>query len=222
MSTLTHELGHTMHSSPVEYPPAVSSIAIPTFVAEVASTFNEALLIDYLLENDPRRPGDRLSLLGNYLEGIKQTVFRQTQFAEFELRMHEMAEKGEALTGDVLARLYEEITRKYYGHDQKICVVDDEVKAEWSFVPHFYYNFYVYQYATAFTASSALSAEQILARDPAARKRYLEFLSAGGRLSHQLLKNAGVDMTTDEPLDLTMRQMSKVMDEMERLLEARG
>ncbi len=217
MSTLTHELGHTMHShlSNTTQPYALSHY--PIFVAEVASTFNEALLIDYLLKTIPDDQV-RLSLLGNYLEGIKQTVFRQTQFAEFELRMHELAEKGDALTGDVLARLYEEITRKYYGHDQKVCIVDDEVKAEWSFVPHFYYNFYVYQYATAFTASSALS-EQILAQDPAALKRYLEFLSSGGSVYPiQLLKNAGVDRTTPQPLELTMKKMNRVMDDMDKIL----
>jgi oligoendopeptidase F len=148
-------------------------------------------------------------------------VFRQTQFAEFELRMHEMAEKGEPITGDALARLYLDITRKYYGHDQGICIVDDYVAHEWSFIPHFYRDFYVYQYATSFTASSAL-AEKVKAGGPAgaeATKRYLAFLASGGsKYPIDLLKDAGVDMTTDEPLQLTMREMSRVMDEMEKLM----
>jgi oligoendopeptidase F len=189
----------------------------PIFVAEVASTFNEALLIDYMLKTI-KDDATRLTLLGNYLEGIKGTVFRQTQFAEFELRTHEMAEKGEPLTGDSLSKLYADITKKYYGHDKGICIVDDYIANEWAFVPHFYRNFYVYQYATSFTASAALS-EKVLAGDPAATKRYLAFLSAGGsKYPIDLLRDAGVDMTTDEPLTLTMQKMNRVMDEMEKIL----
>jgi oligoendopeptidase F len=189
----------------------------PIFVAEVASTFNESLLIDYML-GQIKDDDTRLSLLGNYLENIKGTVFRQTQFAEFELRMHEMAQKGEPITGDALAKLYLEITRKYYGHDQKICVVDDYIAHEWSYIPHFYRDFYVFQYATSFTASSAL-AEKVKAGDPEAKKRYLAFLSAGGsRYPVDLLKDAGVDMTSDEPLDLTIKKMNQIMDEMEKIL----
>jgi oligoendopeptidase F len=145
-------------------------------------------------------------------------VFRQTQFAEFELRMHEMAAKGLPITGAALAKLYLDITRKYYGHDQGVCVVDDYVANEWSYIPHFYRYFYVFQYATSFTASSAL-AEKVKAGDAAATRRYLEFLSAGGsKYPIDLLKDAGVDMTTDEPLDLTMKTMTRVMDEIEKLL----
>ena len=118
----------------------------------MASTFNEALLIDYMLKRIKDTP-TRLSLLGNYLEGIKATVFRQTQFAEFELKMHEMGERGEPITGDALAKLYLDITRKYYGHDQTVAIVDDYIAHEWSFIPHFYRDFYVFQYATSFTAA---------------------------------------------------------------------
>ena len=220
MSALAHELGHTMHSyySNKAQPYALASH--PTFVAEVASTFNEVLLIDYLLEQI-QDPAARLSLLGSYLENIKATVFRQTQFAEFELRMHEMADKGEPITGDALAKLYLDITRRYYGHDQGVCIVDDYVAHEWSFIPHFYRDFYVYQYATSFTASSAL-AEKVKAGGPAgaeATKRYLAFLASGGsKYPIDLLKDAGVDMTTDEPLQLMMREMNRVMDEMDKLM----
>ena len=221
MSTLIHELGHTMQSYLSNKKQPYPTAGYPTFVAEVASTFNEALLIEYMLKNI-KDDDVRLSLLGNYLEGIKSTVFRQTQFAEFELRIHELVEKGETLTGDKLNELYLEITRKYYGHDKGTCIVDDNIKSEWAYIPHFYYNFYVYQYATSFTASAALS-EQVLSGDKAAKSRYLEFLSAGGSdYPIDLLKKAGVDMTTSQPLELTMKKMNRVMDEMEEILKKMG
>ena len=217
VSTVAHELGHTMQSYFSNKTQPYPTANYPTFVAEVASTFNEALLIDYMLKQIKDTP-TRLSLLGNYLEGIKATVFRQTQFAEFELRMHEMAQKGEPITGDALAKLYLDITRRYYGHDQKVTIVDDYIGHEWSFIPHFYRDFYVFQYATSFTAAEALSAK-VLSGDQAATKRYLTFLAAGGsKYPIDLLKDAGVDMTTDEPLDLTIRRMNQVMDETEKLL----
>jgi oligoendopeptidase F len=218
MSTLAHELGHTMHSyfSNKTQPYPLSQY--PIFVAEVASTFNEALLSDYMLKRT-KDDATRLSLLGNYLESIKGTVFRQTQFAEFELRMHEMVEKGQPLTGDELSKLYSEIVKKYYGHDQGVCIVDDYVANEWAFIPHFYSDYYVFQYATSFTASSALS-EKVLAGEPRSTQRYLKFISSGqSKYPIELLKDAGVDMTTDEPLDLTVKKMNRVMDEMEKLLD---
>jgi oligoendopeptidase F len=217
VSTLAHELGHAMHSYLSNKTQPFPLAGYPTFVAEVASTFNEALLNDHMLKTITD-DAVKLSLLGNYLEGIKGTVFRQTQFAEFELRTHEMAEKGEPLTGDALSKLYADITKKYYGHEKGICIVDDYVQHEWAFIPHFYRNFYVFQYATSFTASAALS-EKVLAGDPAATKKYLAFLSSGGsKYPIELLKEAGVDMTTDEPLELTVKKMNRVMDEMEKIL----
>jgi oligoendopeptidase F len=217
VSTVAHELGHTMQSYFSNKTQPYPLAGYPIFVAEVASTFNEALLIDHMLKQI-KDDSTRLAILGNYLENIKSTVFRQTQFAEFELRMHEMAQKGQPLTGDALAKLYADITKKYYGHDQGVCIVDDYVANEWSFIPHFYRDFYVFQYATSFTASSALS-EKVLSGDAAATKRYLTFLSAGGsKYPIDLLKDAGVDMTTDEPLDLTITKMNRVMDDMEKLL----
>jgi oligoendopeptidase F len=218
MSTVAHEFGHSMQSYLSNKNQPFATSQYPIFVAEVASTFNEALLIDYMLKQI-KDDNARLSLLGSYLENIKGTVFRQTQFAEFELRIHEMAEKGEPLTGDVLNKVYDEIVKKYYGHDKNVCIVDDEIKAEWMYIPHFYYNFYVYQYATAYTASSALS-ERTLAGDTAATNKYIEFLSSGGSdYPIPLLKKAGVDMTTSEPFDLTMKKMNRVMDEMEKILD---
>lgn len=217
MSTLAHELGHTMHSyySNKTQPYALSRYQ--TFVAEVASTFNEALLLNYMLEQIDDEP-TRMSLLGNYLESIKSTVFRQTQLAEFELRMHEVGLKGQPITGDVLSKLYLEITKKYYGHDEGIVVVDDYVASEWSYIPHFYHEFYVFQYATSLTAAEALAA-RVIASDQSAKDRYLRFLGSGGsKYPIELLEEAGVDMTTGEPLNLTMQKMNRVMDEIEGLL----
>lgn len=217
VSTVAHELGHTMQSYYSNKTQPFPLASYPIFVAEVASTFNEALLIDHMLKSITNDDA-KLSLLGNYLEGIKGTVFRQTQFAEFELRTHELAEKGQPLTGDVLSKLYGDITKRYYGHDKGVCIVDDYIQHEWAFIPHFYRNFYVFQYATSFTAAASLS-EKVMAGDPAATKRYLSFLSAGGsKYPIDLLKEAGVDMTTDEPLELTMKKMNRVMDEMEAIL----
>src|SRR5439155_1421075 len=220
VSTLAHELGHTMQSYFSNKTQPYPLANYPIFVAEVASTFNESLLIDYMLANI-KDDETRLSLLGNYLENIKATVFRQTQFAEFELRMHEMAQKGQPITGDALSKLYLEITKKYYGHDQGVSIVDDYIANEWSYIPHFYRDFYVYQYATSFTASMALS-EKVISGDPAATKRYLAFLSAGGsKYPIDLLKDAGVDMTTSEPLDLTIKPMNRVMDEIDAIVARR-
>ena len=191
VSTLAHELGHTMQSYYSNKTQPYPLADYPIFVAEVASTFNESLLIDHMLKSI-KDDDTRLSLLGNYLENIKGTVFRQTQFAEFELRMHEMAQKGQPITGDALSKLYMDITKRYYGHDQKICIVDDYIAQEWAYIPHFYRDFYVFQYATSFTASTALF-EKVKAGDPEAKKRYLAFISAGGsKYPIELLKEAGV------------------------------
>jgi oligoendopeptidase F len=220
VSTLAHELGHTMQSYLSNRTQPVPTADYPIFVAEVASTFNEALLVHHMLQTISD-DAVKLSLLGRYLESIQFTVFRQTQFAEFELRMHEMAAKGTPITGDALASLYIDITRRYYGHDSGVTVVDDEIRHEWSYIPHFYREFYVFQYATAFTASEALAA-RVTSGDRQATRTYLEFLSAGGsKYPIELLKDAGVDMTTDGPLELTMRGMGRVIDEMEQILDRR-
>ena len=221
VSTLAHELGHTMQSYFSNKTQPFATADYPIFVAEVASTFNESLLNDHLLKSITD-DDTKLAMLGSYLENAKGTVFRQTQFAEFELRMHEMAAKGQPITGKAMADLYLDITRKYYGHDQKVCIVDDYIANEWSYIPHFYRDFYVFQYATSFTASEAL-AQKVKAGDPQAVKKYLTFLSAGGsKYAIDLLKDAGVDMTTDEPLQLTLKQMNSVMDQMEAILAKKG
>ena len=220
VSTLAHELGHTMQSYFSNKTQPYPLAGYPIFVAEVASTFNESLLIDSVLKKI-KDDDTRLALLGNYLENIKGTMFRQTQFAEFELRMHEIAAKGQPITGDALAKLYLDITKKYYGDVEGVCRVDDYIAHEWSFVPHFYRDFYVFQYATSFMASEALAAK-VKAGDQSAKDRYMRFLSAGGsKYPIDLLRDAGVDMTTDEPLDLTIKTMNRVMDEMETILARR-
>jgi oligoendopeptidase F len=197
------------------YPTAHYSI----FVAEVASTFNEALLMEYMLKSVADKRA-RLSLLVNFLDGVRATLFRQTQFAEFELRVHEQVERGETLTGDTLSALYAAITRSYYGHDQGVCIVDEEIEAEWAAIPHFYYNFYVYQYATSLTASAAL-AEMVLSGDRDATRRYLALLSAGGSdYPIALLRAAGIDMTGPEPFAMMMKRVNRVMDEAERIAES--
>jgi oligoendopeptidase F len=221
VSTLAHELGHAMHSyySNKEQPYPTSDYSI--FVAEVASTFYEALLIDKMLK-EIKDDDVRLSLLMNYLDSIKGTVFRQTQFAEFELLIHEKAENGEPLTGDVLSELYGDILKKYYGHDEGVCHIDELYAVEWAYVPHFYYNFYVYQYSTSFTASTAL-AENVLSKKKGAVKKYIEFLSAGGsKYPIDLLREAGVDMTTADPFDKTMAVMNRTMDEIEAILKKKA
>jgi oligoendopeptidase F len=216
VSTLTHELGHTMHSyfANERQPYALSHYSI--FVAEVASTFNEALLLDHMLKVETRDEV-RLSMLCNYLDNARATVFRQVQFAEFELKIHETAEQGTALTGDLLNSMYAAIAREYYGHDRGVCVVDDEIQTEWAYIPHFFYNFYVYQYATSFTASAAIS-EQVLAGKEGAVARYIDLLSSGGSdYPIEQLRKVGVDMTTPQPFDSVMLRMNRVMDEIETI-----
>jgi oligoendopeptidase F len=221
VSTIAHELGHTMQSYYSNKYQPYPTADYPIFVAEVASTFNESLLIHKMLE-EIKDDDTRLSLLMNYLDGIKGTVFRQTQFAEFELRIHEKAEQGEPLTGDVLNEMYGEILKKYYGNDKGVCHIDDLYDVEWAYVPHFYYDFYVYQYATSFTASTAL-VEKVLGKEPGAVEKYIEFLSAGGSdYPIELLKKAGVDMTSAEPFNKTMTAMNRTMDEIEEILKKKG
>jgi oligoendopeptidase F len=220
VSTLAHEMGHTMHSYYSSKNQPYPTAGYATFAAEVASTFNEALLMHKMLA-DIKDDDVRLSLLMNYLDNIKATVFRQTQFAEFELRMHEMAERREPVTGDTLTKLYGDIIKTYYGQDKGICQIDDLYAVEWAYVPHFYYNFYVYQYATSFTAATAL-AEDVFAGAPGAVQRYLDFISSGGSdYPIPILKKAGADLTTPVPFKKTMAAMNRTMDEIESILAKR-
>ncbi len=217
MSTLAHELGHTMHTYFANKNQPYITSDYPIFLAEVASTVNEALLIDYVLKQI-KDPEKRLSILGNYLENYRTTLFRQTQFAEFELKIHEAGEKGEALTGDKFSEIYLDILRRYYGHDQRVTVIDSLYGIEWAYIPHFYYNFYVFQYSTSFMAAQALSEKLLNGKDDIVQK-YLAFLSSGGSdYAIPTLKKVGIDMTSDEPFNLALNKMNKIMDEMEKIL----
>ncbi len=218
VSTLAHEWGHAMHSYLASknqpYPTARYSI----FTAEIASTFNEALLLDHMLtqaENDQ----DRLYYLGSALETLRGTYFRQTMFAEFELAIHDLAETGAALTGPRFTEIYSDLLRRYHGHEEGVMHIDDLYTVEWAYIPHFYYNFYVYQYATSLAASSLL-AEAVLQGRPGAVENYLNLLKAGGEdYPHELLKKAGVDMTSPEPYRALFTRMNNIMDQIEGILD---
>jgi oligoendopeptidase F len=221
LSTLAHESGHSMHTWLAYKAQPFPTSDSPIFVAEVASTLNEALLLDFMV-GKARDDATRLALLGNRLDGLRTTLFRQAQFAEFELKVHEAAEKGEPITGETLTALYLKVVRDFYGHAQGVCQVDDLIGMEWAFIPHFYYDFYVYQYATSLVASSSI-ASRILAEGrqgkTAARDAYLAMLSAGGsKFPMDLLKSAGVDMTSPAPFDAAMKEMNATMDQMEQIL----
>ncbi|MCR4933119.1 MAG: oligoendopeptidase F [Lachnospiraceae bacterium] len=214
MFTTAHEMGHSMHSwySNQAQPFVYSEYKI--FVAEVASTCNEILLLEYLLKNCTDKK-EKAYLLNHYLDSFKGTVYRQTQFAEFEMRTNEMQEKGEALNKENLCALYKEINEKYYGKDM---VSDEEISYEWARIPHFYYNFYVYQYATSFCAAVAI-AERILKEGEPAVKEYKKFLSSGCTDAPvELLKIAGVDLTTGAPIDAALSKMGEIIDELEALV----
>ena len=216
VSTLAHELGHAMHSFfSNKYQSYVNS-HYPVFLAEVASTVNEALLMNHMLAHTDN-PDMRLSLLGEALEGFRGTLFRQTQFAEYELAIHKKVEAGESLTGEEFTDIYLNIFRKYFGHDQGIMVVDDLYGMEWAYIPHFYYNFYVYQYSTSFTAAQAI-AHRIIDREKDIIPRYIQFLSSGrSEYALSTLQKLDIDMTSDEPFLITIRKMDEIMDEIERI-----
>ena len=210
--TLIHELGHSLHSyySRNNQPYLYSSYKI--FVAEVASTLNELLLINYLLENSNSKE-ERIYLLNYYLEQFRTTVYRQTMFAEFEKITHEKVESGEPLTSDEFTSIYYNLNKKYYGDST---VVDEQIGLEWARIPHFYSNFYVYKYATGFSAASALS-QQILTEGQIAVDRYLEFLKSGGSEYPLVqLKNAGVDMEKKESVDKALELFSILVDKLEK------
>lgn len=184
------------------------------FVAEVASTLNEGLLTQYLLQNTEDRAA-RISLLNHSLEGLRGTLYRQTMFAEFEQKIHCHAEQGQPLTADTLTAVYRTLNEKYYGGE---AVIDELLGIEWARIPHFYYNFYVYQYATGISAASAL-VQQILHEGQPAVERYLQFLSSGSsNYSIELLKKAGVDMTSPEPVRQAFQLFESHLSQMEELL----
>lgn len=212
--TLAHEMGHNMHSyyTGLTQPYTYANYSI--FLAEVASTFNENLLLDHLIKIS-ETTDEKLFLLEKYLNNITTTVYRQVMFAEFEMLTHSKVENGDVLTPDKLCKLYKDIYQKYWGDKM---VVDEEESYTWARVPHFYYNFYVYQYATGFAASEALAAKVKLEGEPAVKK-YMDFLKAGSSdYPINILKNAGVDMNSPEPILAVTKKMSQIIDEIEKLI----
>lgn len=218
VSTIAHEMGHSMHTwfSNHNQPPQYAGYTL--FVAEVASTVNENLMIEQLLKQADD-PAERLVLLNQYLENFKGTVYRQTMFAEFEREAHAMAERGEALSPAALNQLYAGLVADYFGPG---LVMDDEVQYEWARIPHFYRPFYVYKYATGYSTAVALS-EKILGEGEPAVRRYLEFLSMGGS-AYPLdeLRHAGVDLTTPAPVEAALTKFERILDDAERTVRALG
>ncbi len=227
VSTLAHESGHSMHSYLASASQPYTTAGYSTFVAEVASTLNENLLLHHMLDQT-KDDATRLFLLSSYLDNMRTTLFRQVLFAEFELKIHEAVERGEPLTGEGLNKEYLALLRQYYGHDQGVVKVDEAYGAEWAYIPHFYRNFYVYQYATSMIGGMSL-AEGIIGKEAVKsgratknRDAYLTMLSSGSvKYPIDLLKDAGVDMTTSQPFNAAIREMNTIMDEIERIY-ARG
>lgn len=213
MFTLAHEMGHAVHSylSNKNQPPVYSEYVI--FVAEVASTCNEALLMQYLLKNTNDK-NKKAYLINYFLEQFRTTLYRQTMFAEFELKINEICASGESLTADSCCEIYGELNKLYFGDG---IVLDDEIKLEWARIPHFYYNYYVYQYATGYSAAIALS-QKILSEGEPAVSNYIKFLKGGCSTDPiSLLKTAGVDMSTTKPVSDALEMFSELISEMDNL-----
>jgi oligoendopeptidase F len=214
VSTLTHEMGHALHSYYSHSNQPYINASYTIFTAEVASTTNEILLLDYML-NKITDKQQRLYLINQYLEQVRTTVYRQTMFAEFEMLIYTAAENGETITAEMLDTLWKELNVKYYGPE---IIYDEELNIEWARIPHFYSQFYVYQYVTGYSAATAL-AEKLLTEGPEARERYLTFLKSGGSdYSLNLLKKAGVDMSSPKPIEITLQKFNARLAELEKLL----
>lgn len=217
VSTMAHELGHAMHSYFSDHTQPYATSNYTTFLAEIASTFNEHLLMHHLLKNE-KDDLFKLYILDNYLDGFRGTLYRQTLFAEFELAMHQRVEAGQTLTADWLDRKYLELTRQYYGHDKGVCQVDDYIEVEWDRISHFYLDYYVFQYSTGLIASMALS-DMVANGGKDEQTRYLEFLKAGGSdYPLAILKKAGVDMTRAEPYAAALKRFDQLVGEMEKIV----
>lgn len=212
--TLAHEMGHSMHSYYSNHNQPYIYAQYSIFVAEVASTVNESLLIDYLLQHSHDKQ-EKIYLLNHYLEQFRGTVYRQTMFAEFEKIIHAKAEQGEAITPELMNTVYRDLNKLYYGPE---VVLDEEINIEWARIPHFYSAFYVYKYATGFSAATAIK-EAIRREGEVAVEKYLGFLKSGGSdYPIILLQKAGVDLTTPEPVDSALKYFARLVDEFESLL----
>ena len=221
VSTFTHEWGHAIHTMLAQEHNPYETVGYATFTAEVASTTNEVLLQEHMLAQDISDQ-ERLFYLGTALEAVRGTFFRQVMFAEFELRIHEMVEAGEALSGETMTAVYEQLLRQYHGADAGVMTIDPAYAVEWAFIPHFYRNFYVFQYATSIAGGTRF-AERFLTGDDQARDDYLAVLSAGGsRYAYELLREYGIDLATDAPYDALIARMDRVMDEIEAILDRQG
>lgn len=213
--TLAHEMGHALHSYLTMKNQPVNTADYVIFVAEVASTCNEVLLMKYLLKNTTDKNA-KAYLINHFLDQFKGTIYRQTMFAEFELEMGKMSENGETLTADALCKKYYELNKLYFGPDM---VSDEEIALEWSRIPHFFYNYYVFQYATGFSAAVAI-ANRILEKGAPAVADYKRFLSSGSSTDPiSLLKIAGVDMSSPEPINEALKLFSSLIDELDALLK---
>jgi oligoendopeptidase F len=221
VSTMAHEWGHGMHSFLANHAQPYPTSDYSIFIAEIASTLNEALLLENMLKV-AQTDEERLYYLGNALEGLRGTFFRQAMFAEFELAIHEVVEKGGSLSGERLSQMYGEILRRYHGDTQGVLKIDDMVTVEWAYIPHFYRDFYVYQYATSIAASQAF-VERILHGQPGTVETYLNLLKAGASdHPYDLVKRAGVDLATPEPYRALVARMNRIMDQIEAILAKQG
>ena len=221
VSTVAHEWGHGMHSYLANRSQPAPLAEYSTFTAEIASTLNESLLVEHMVAT-AADDDERLYYLGSALEELRAAFYHQAMFAEFELRIHEEVEKGNALSGETFTRIYGELVRRYQGDAEGVVKVDDSVTVGWAMVPHFYRDFYVYQYATSIAAAQAF-AERILRGEPGAIDTYLGLLKAGGSAHpYELVKRAGVDLATPEPYRALVKHMDGIMDRMEEILARRG
>lgn len=216
LTTLIHELGHTMHSYLSDKTQPYATSQYETFLAEIASTFNENLLMRYILENE-KDDLFKIYILDQYLDNARATIFRQTLFAEFELAMHQQVEQGQSLTAEWLDSKYLELTKKYYGADKGVMTVPDYIQTEWSYIPHFYMNYYVFQYSTGLISAMALSEMVVNGGEPA-KTKYIQMLSSGGSdYPLNILKKAGVDMTKPDAYNAAFANFDRMVDQMETL-----
>ncbi len=216
LTTLAHEWGHAMHSYlSIRNQPFINA-EYPTFIAEIASTTNEVLLLDHMLKI-AKTDAEKLLYLGSALENLRGTFFRQAMFAAFERDVHAKVDQGESLTGEALTKIYGDLLKRYHGDAQGVVKIDDLYTVEWAYIPHFYNRFYVFQYATSISAGS-LFAREILKGTPGARERYLNVLRAGGsRYPYELVKEAGVDLASPAPYQSIVADMNHIMDQIEAI-----
>jgi oligoendopeptidase F len=220
VTTVAHEWGHAMHTWLADHAQPFVTSDYPIFIAEIASTFNEELLLQRVLKT-AKNDDERLLYLGSALENLRGTFFRQAMFAEFERDIHARVDAGESLSGDAFTKTYCDILKRHHGAKEGVVAIDDAYCVEWAYIPHFYNAFYVYQYATSIAASS-LFAQKVGAGEPGALKRYLDLLRAGASdYPYELVKAAGVDLATPAPYQALVARMNAIMDEIEAILARR-